>query len=225
MNRHEFFDRVTEHPDLEWVGVRSADGGPVDTDDESGIEVGVRHVPSGGISHAIAMRGIDESTWNDLESVLTCRRMPRVVSHVTRIVGYYSLTHSWNRSKLAELADRQAGRYVLEDVARPGPAFGVSYHDVPRELSLRVYGTSLCSRCRAVQDALEERGHGIVYRELVGEELAHGRPGAVSRDEQEAVMAAFAAQNGLLPVVLTWDLRRMVRQETIGGADREGEGS
>ena len=36
-----------------------------------------------------------------------------ILTHMTRIVGYYSIVNkSWNRSKLAELKDRQIGDYT-----------------------------------------------------------------------------------------------------------------
>lgn len=34
-----------------------------------------------------------------------------VCQGVTRIVGYYSRTHNWNKSKIGELRDRQKGSY------------------------------------------------------------------------------------------------------------------
>jgi hypothetical protein len=36
------------------------------------------------------------------------------MTHVTRIVGYFSQLQNWNRSKIAELRDRQKGNYSLE---------------------------------------------------------------------------------------------------------------
>lgn len=36
------------------------------------------------------------------------------VSHMTRIVGYYSKVHNWNQSKIGELRDRRAGNYKSE---------------------------------------------------------------------------------------------------------------
>jgi hypothetical protein len=37
----------------------------------------------------------------------------KIVLHgVTRIVGYYSRTHNWNKSKIGELRDRQNGYYA-----------------------------------------------------------------------------------------------------------------
>ncbi len=35
-----------------------------------------------------------------------------VCEGVTRIVGYYSRTHNWNKSKIGELRDRQSGYYA-----------------------------------------------------------------------------------------------------------------
>lgn len=51
--------------------------------------------------------------WAQLEKVLLCQRRPDNMHHLARIVGYYSMTHSWNRSKLAELRDRQNGDYEV----------------------------------------------------------------------------------------------------------------
>jgi hypothetical protein len=54
---------------------------------------------------------IREHPWQTLEDVMLGRRRPEVMSHVTRIVGYYSQLRGWNRSKLAELRDRHKGNY------------------------------------------------------------------------------------------------------------------
>ena len=35
---------------------------------------------------------------------------------VTRIVGYYSRTSNWNKSKIGELKDRHQGNYSVKDV-------------------------------------------------------------------------------------------------------------
>ena len=37
----------------------------------------------------------------------------RDVKHMTRVVGYYSFTKDWNKSKLGELADRRKGDYGI----------------------------------------------------------------------------------------------------------------
>jgi hypothetical protein len=43
--------------------------------------------------------------------VINMDRKPIVCEGVTRIVGYYSRTHNWNKSKIGELRDRQNGNY------------------------------------------------------------------------------------------------------------------
>ena len=65
------------------------------------------------IHHALSARAILSATWEDLEGVLTGRRDPQVMIHLTRIVGYYSRVQNWNRSKLAELDDRHKGNYAF----------------------------------------------------------------------------------------------------------------
>lgn len=53
-----------------------------------------------------------DTDWGELGAVLRGERMPRPMAHVTRIVGYYSVANrNWNRSKVGELKDRQAGDY------------------------------------------------------------------------------------------------------------------
>ena len=37
----------------------------------------------------------------------------RDVFHVTRIVGYFSKTKNWNKSKIGELKDRRVGNYSV----------------------------------------------------------------------------------------------------------------
>ena len=38
----------------------------------------------------------------------------RNVVHMTRVVGYYSRTQNWNKSKLGELKDRHQGDYGIQ---------------------------------------------------------------------------------------------------------------
>ena len=107
MDRSEFFDRVKAHPDLECLGV----------EEESAAEPAsalVRHAPSGG-KYRIELAAVARHPWETLEAVLTGRREPRVLSHMTRVVGYFSRVENWNRSKLGELEARQGGEYSLDD--------------------------------------------------------------------------------------------------------------
>lgn len=58
-----------------------------------------------------------ESSWEDLEAVLTCKRPAKVLRWFSRIVGYYSNMANWNGSKLAEAADRRRGDYAVRETA------------------------------------------------------------------------------------------------------------
>jgi hypothetical protein len=53
---------------------------------------------------------------------LMCRREFGIMIQMTRVVGYYSRVQNWNRSKLAELKDRQAGQYSAPGEARGNEA-------------------------------------------------------------------------------------------------------
>jgi hypothetical protein len=60
----------------------------------------------------------EEQSWEHLEAVLLGKRPTKAMRGMTRIVGYYSSLPAWNRSKLAELRDRQKGNYSLEEAIR-----------------------------------------------------------------------------------------------------------
>lgn len=49
--------------------------------------------------------GIEKGEWDEIK-----KGIPDL-THMTRIVGYYSKVHNWNRSKIGELRDRQKGDY------------------------------------------------------------------------------------------------------------------
>lgn len=125
MDGREFFRRVGSHADLEWLGVREGRTPEVDE-----VLVGNRKT---GAKFAISVEAILEHPWEDLFAVLTGARSPRLMTHITRIVGYFSQVQNWNRSKLAELKDRHNGRYTLQEPykpcrreARPEPARSVA---------------------------------------------------------------------------------------------------
>ena len=48
--------------------------------------------------------------------ILQHKREPKVLSHMCRIVGYYSVMDNWNISKLQEQKDRRKGNYGVPDV-------------------------------------------------------------------------------------------------------------
>ncbi len=106
MDGHEFYEQIDKHPALEWLGVIEGHSPAED-------EVLIQHAEV-GIKHALTIRTVLETPWKELEAVLTGKREPRIMIHLTRIVGYYSRVQNWNRSKLAELKDRHNGNYGLQ---------------------------------------------------------------------------------------------------------------
>ncbi len=113
MQGRDFFDRVAEHAELEWLGVHERPVlGPGRQTPPA--EVLVLHV-SRDVKYALSPHAVLEHSWDELESVLTGKRWPNIMTHLTRIVGYFSRVQNWNRSKLAELRDRHAGDYALPE--------------------------------------------------------------------------------------------------------------
>jgi hypothetical protein len=81
--------------------------------DEKDPHVVIRHKTSNLLTK-VHVNALADVTWQQLEKVLCGEVEPRVLEHMTRVVGYYSRTSNWNRSKLGELRDRIRGQYGLE---------------------------------------------------------------------------------------------------------------
>ena len=110
MRGEEFYDAVEAHPDLS-LGRR-------------GKTLCVKHAPTQALFE-IDPAKLGDADWPTLERVLTGQRDAEILSHCSRIVGYYStfkrgqpgsMLNDWNRSKLGELADRQKGNYLIPEV-------------------------------------------------------------------------------------------------------------
>lgn len=107
-----FYENVRSHNQLTWRGVTEGEN-PT----EDAVFIGG---PYGKFSVTIA--GIKEASWEDLEAVFMNQRSPTVMTHVTRIVGYYSQLQNWNKSKIAELHDRHKGDYGVSEDSSEAPA-------------------------------------------------------------------------------------------------------
>ena len=62
----------------------------------------------------IGLDAVENSDWGVLRDVLVGKREPQALRHMTRVVGYYSMTDNWSKSKIGELKDRIRGSYSLE---------------------------------------------------------------------------------------------------------------
>ncbi len=100
----EFFEKVEAHPELVGEGL--------DSPEKATPGAIVRHIKT-GLSTRLPIAAIEEADWKDIEDVLVCNREPIALQHMTRVVGYYSRIDNWNKSKLGELKDRQAGTYAI----------------------------------------------------------------------------------------------------------------
>ncbi len=72
---------------------------------------------------AFKFNQLGDITSKDVFEVLCSERAPNIMTWVARIVGYYSQIKNesgwgWNRSKLAELADRHKGNYTVPGTQR-----------------------------------------------------------------------------------------------------------
>jgi hypothetical protein len=111
MDVNEFYTKVEAHPDMQGVDLEDA------SDKNDGPAALVLHKPSGG-KYRILLATIEKENWETLEAIIVGKRECKVLDHMTRVVGYYSRIQNWNRSKLGELRDRQAGRYNVGQPAK-----------------------------------------------------------------------------------------------------------
>lgn len=101
MNGTDFFAQVSAHPDLEGLDVTTDAGEDV---------VFVLYMPT-RTKYRVTFAAIAEEPWETLEAILTGKREPRVLDHMTRVIGYFSRVQNWNKSKVGELSDRHRGQY------------------------------------------------------------------------------------------------------------------
>ena len=107
MDINEFYTKVEAHPDMQGVDLEDAADGKDD-----GPAALVLHKASGN-KYRILLSTVEKEDWDTLEAIVTGKREAHVLDHMTRVVGYYSRIQNWNRSKLGELRDRQAGKYQV----------------------------------------------------------------------------------------------------------------
>jgi len=105
MNGHTFLENVQAHPSLH-LG-----RGPRD----DRVYVVYLGPDDARVGWELEPETIRAHPWETLCAVLTGRRRPDVMSHIARIVGYYSNMRNWNPSKLAEARDRARGEYEVPE--------------------------------------------------------------------------------------------------------------
>lgn len=68
-----------------------------------------------GTNAHFTSQSIENNDWSALQSQIV---QGKDVRQVTRVVGYYSRTENWNKSKLGELDDRHKGDYQIQSIAQ-----------------------------------------------------------------------------------------------------------
>jgi hypothetical protein len=104
MKLAKFYDNIEASDEFVGIGV---------DDTDKGIGVIVKHKPT-NVSMRLPAEAIKKADWEMLSDVISGKREPAVLQHMTRVVGYYSRIENWNISKLGELQDRQAGNYEVK---------------------------------------------------------------------------------------------------------------
>lgn len=106
MDAREFYFAVDSHEDLEWIGSKI---------NSKGVVCAYVGCPRLGYKTEVEESAIKGSIWETLLSIMLGKRTGKIMTHVTRIVGYYSQLENWNPSKIAELHDRHLGEYVVPE--------------------------------------------------------------------------------------------------------------
>jgi hypothetical protein len=102
----KFSDEVNAALDLLGVGMEVGENDAVKS-------LIVKHEPT-ALESKMSLAIINDHDWDALYGIMTGRREPVVVQHMTRVVGYYSRIENWNPSKIGELADRHVGEYNVD---------------------------------------------------------------------------------------------------------------
>lgn len=106
MEMKQFVEQIESSKDFTGVSMIS------EGDEISGVVV--RHNPT-KVTTKLPISVIKQIEWGDLHDLMSGKREPTILQHMTRVVGYYSKIANWNPSKIGELKDRQAGNYHLDD--------------------------------------------------------------------------------------------------------------
>lgn len=101
-----FTEMIDSDAELEMYGIEYADDGDsIVLHDTSKAE------GESGVYIRVSVKEVLGKPLGCIMAVIKSERKPIVLEGVTRIVGYYSRTNNWNKSKVGELRDRARGDY------------------------------------------------------------------------------------------------------------------
>jgi hypothetical protein len=109
----EFVDAVDRTSNLEIICAEEMDGKDILVIENNAIDPKLEgHQCEVDVSEIFA-KVTDCKSAQAFIDVINLDRKPIVCEGVTRIVGYYSRTNNWNKSKIGELRDRAKGSYGI----------------------------------------------------------------------------------------------------------------
>jgi len=108
VNSEQFLEKVGAHDDLRFAGTCR--------DEFDRAHLVVKHGPTKA-TYQIEPDAIIGIDWKTLESILCGKRDAKILTQMTRVVGYYSKVENWNKSKLGELKGRHGGDYRIGEDA------------------------------------------------------------------------------------------------------------
>lgn len=104
MELGEFYDKIESSGNFEGISIDSAEA------KKPGVVIRDK---ASGLTTRLPVAAIEKAEWGVIEEVLSGKREPVVLQHMTRVVGYYSRIENWNKSKIGELKDRHKGDYSV----------------------------------------------------------------------------------------------------------------
>lgn len=183
----DLWNHIDEDDALEWLG----------------SDVGGFYVKclQRNIVYCIPLEHAADYAWDELGAVLRVERSPRIMSHIARVVGYYSMLHNWNASKIAELRDRHKGMYDLATRIEPPSRFdGISLTSA--DMPCLIVAARMCLACHDLVESFVNAGvpHRVAMidpREGISTRSFDG-----NRTLAAAALAAFTHQDGTFPALL-----------------------
>ena len=115
MKIKDFMSQLESSKDLAGIGMVMGEKQDGEVHTPTGVShVVIKHAPT-SVEIKLPTDAIRQSDWETPYGVMSGKREPFVLQHMTRVVGYYSKIENWNPSKVGELNDRQKGDYELKD--------------------------------------------------------------------------------------------------------------
>ena len=110
-----FVDAINAKDNLEILGAVTPKDGSGDfiVIQNSALAEGIEGHQTEVATAEIFAKCTKENRAQNFADVVACEKNPIQLHGITRIVGYYSRVHNWNKSKVGELRERNQKHYAL----------------------------------------------------------------------------------------------------------------